>query len=127
MKTPFRAGKSPILVFVWSAAAGLAASLLLLSLFAYILTKKDVSPSLLPVFLLVSGFFGSLLSAFISTKKTKKRGMIAGVVSGLIFSGVFLLICYVLSGLSGSIKMLLLVPVALVGGLLGGLAAKNLR
>ena len=127
MKTAFKAGKSPVLVFVWSVAAGIAAALILLAVFAFIMTKKDMDAWLLPVFLLCAGFAGSFTAAFISTKKTKKRGMIAGLVSGLIFSGVFLLLCYIMSGFTGSIKMLLLIPVSLAGGTVGGIAAKNMK
>ena len=127
MKKTFTAGKSPIPVILKSVAAGLTAAMVLLAVFAYISTKNDIKPTLLPVFLLSADFIGSLIAAWIGTKKTKKRAMIAGLVSGLIFSGVFLLLCYMLSGFSGSIRMLLLIPAAIAGGFIGALVSKRLR
>lgn len=127
MKGKNRAGKSPFLLFATGTLIGLIAAGIWISLFALIITKEDFSSSFLPVFLLIAGFCGSFTASVIITRKTKIRGILSGLISAVIFSFLFMLICICAGKLQLHPKILLLLPVDLVGGMIGGVIAKNMR
>ena len=121
------AGKSGILYFIKGTAAGLAVSAELISLFAFFLTKKDISVSALPYVLIAIGGIGCFIGALISSRYRNLRGIISGAICALAFSALFVPLCFILSGFAGG-SYLFIMPVAhLLCGCLGGIISKNFR
>ena len=127
MKRINRAGKSPAVIFGLGALGGMLAAWIMISLFALLLTKIDVNIKYIPYFLLAAGFAGSWIAAVLSTRKTTMRGIVSGMLSAGVFSCLFLLLCFIICGFHFHLKMFTLLPVDLIGGMLGGILAKNMR
>lgn len=127
MKTKFKTGKSLQSNIVTSLAFGLCISFLFIVIFGLMLTQKDVSIKILPVFLILSGVFGTIVSSFIITKKSKLRGILSGLISGAAFSLLFLLIGFIVSGFHFSMKTLIILPVLMIASVITGILTRNLR
>ncbi|MCH5197925.1 MAG: TIGR04086 family membrane protein [Oscillospiraceae bacterium] len=127
MRSKTKTQKSPLKSIVAGTCIGIILSLLLISVFAFILTKKDIEIKHLPLFILIAGAIGSLSSSFINTKKLKLRGIFSGLISSLVFSGVYLLICFIASGFSVSLVLLITIPLNTAAGVIGAIISRNLR
>lgn len=127
MRTQTKKPKTPIKSIAIGTFIGIITAAVLISVFAFIITKKDIEIKYLPSFVLISGAVGSFISAFINSKKLQLRGIFSGFLSSLIFSGVYLLICFILSGFSVSITLFITVPLNIITGIIGAIISKNLR
>lgn len=127
MRTKTANQKTPIKSIIIGTFIGIITAAVLISVFAFILTKKDIEIKFLPSFVLISGGLGSLVSSFINTKKLHLRGIISGLISSLVFSGIYIFICFILSGFSASITLFLSFPINIITGIIGAIISKNLR
>ena len=102
-------------------------SLILLFIFALILTFTNISESTInPVIIVISGI-SILLGSSISTLKIRKNGLLNGGLVGLIY----ILTIYLLSSLTGSgfninIYSIIMSIVSIIAGMLGGIIGVNL-
>lgn len=105
---------------------GLLISALIILIVAFISTKEDIKTDILPYFVLIAGGAGSLISSFFNTRKLKLKGLLAGLISGLVFSGIFLILIFVLSGFSAKLFLFITIPVNIFTALLGMVISKNI-
>lgn len=103
-------------------------SLILLFIFALILTFTSISESTInPVIIVICGI-SILIGSSISTLKIRKNGLLNGGLVGLIY----ILVIYLLSSITGSgfslnIYSLVMIIVSVIAGMIGGIIGVNLK
>lgn len=127
MRTKFKTGKSLQSSILTGLAVGFCVTCFFVVIFGFILTKKDVSTKILPVFLILSAVFGSILSSFIITRKSKMRGIVSGLISGAAFSVIFIFLGFIFGGFHISLKTLIILPIVILVSVVTGILTKNLR
>ena len=121
------AGKSPFILFIKGSALGILFSAALICLFAFILTKKDVSVTVLPYILFCIGGIGAFISAFTAASNRNIRGVISGLIAALTFTVIFVPLTFLMSGFSTGPYLLLMPIIHIICGCLGGIVSKNIR
>lgn len=103
-------------------------TLILLLIFALVLTYTSVSENTIkPVIIVVSGI-SILVGSSISTLKIRKNGLINGALVGIIY----ILTIYLLSSITGTgfainIYSLIMIIVAIIMGMVGGIIGVNIK
>ena len=93
MKTKYKTKNNSLLsAFLTGNCIGLFIFGIFASIFAIILTKKDIFNETVRYFLLVSAFFATFASSFYPARKTKIQGFLVGTINGLIISVILILI-----------------------------------
>ena len=98
---------------------------ILIAIFALIISKNDVSDTIVQVLTLTALGLASLFCSFINQKKTKQRGIVIGLISG---AELFLIIFIIgLFGDNGVFTFLMLKKLLTVvlSGMLGGILSAN--
>ena len=113
--------------FLSGVLSGIAVSVIVLTVCAVILTKKDVAQPRLPIMLLAACALGSVCCAFICAKQIDFRGIVTGIISAGILSVLYLIILFLCSGFSISGWMAAILAADLLLGAGAGIAAKNMR
>ncbi len=128
MKTKYKTkNRSLLSAFLTGNCIGLIVFGVFTSIFALILTKKDISNETVRYFLLISEFFAAFASSFYPTRKTKMKGIIAGLINGTIISLILLLLLLTINKLNVTFHTFLTVPLGLIGGAAGGIVASNMK
>ncbi len=97
----------------------------LIAVFAIIISKTDVSDTVVEVLTLFALGVASFFCAFINQKKTKQRGIVIGAISG---AEIFIIIFIVgLFGTNGVFTLLMLKKLltVMLAGVLGGILSAN--
>lgn len=98
---------------------------ILIAVFAIIVTKTDVSNTVIEVLTLFALGCASFFCAFINQKKTRQRGIVIGTISG---AEIFLIIFIIgLFGANGVFTLLMLKKLltVLISSILGGILSAN--
>lgn len=92
-------------------------------LFAFIITKIDVTDKVVSVLSGAALCIGAYAGGYVSAKKRKRNGLFMGVLCGLFMFLVILIIgtffVHTISGISPSLKLVLTVICGSVGGIVG--------
>ena len=104
----------------------LVLTLLLLLVFAIILTYTNVSESMIPAVIIVITAISLLIGSSIANKKIKKNGILNGGMIG----GIYLLSLYIISSvINGSfsmgLKSIIMVTIGILFGIIGGIIGVN--
>lgn len=116
---------NPTVIYLFSVLKGLVVLMVGLSVVSVIVMKStDFN---LFTKLIVYGFilFGGFLSGFFANRKLKGRGIVNGILASLIYAVVFLIICVIAMGFNISPEILIVLPVSIVGGIIGGIISAN--
>lgn len=102
------------------------ATLLLLFIFAVILTYTEVSENMIPAVIIVVTAISLLIGSSIANRKIKKNGIINGGIIG----GIYLTTLYIISSaVSGSfslgVKSIIMIIVGILFGVIGGIIGVN--
>ena len=103
-------------------------SLILLLVFAMLLTYTNIAENTInPVIIVITGI-SILIGSGISTLKIRKNGLLNGGLVGLIY----ILTIYILSGLTGSgfgvnINSIIMIVVSIIAGMIGGIIGVNFK
>lgn len=103
-------------------------SLILLFIFAMLLTYTNISENTInPVIIVITGI-SILIGSGISTLKIRKNGLLNGGLVGLIY----VLTIYLISGVTGSgfgvnIYTIIMMFTCIISGMIGGIIGVNLR
>ena len=119
--------KSLLSAFLTGNCIGLFIFGIFASIFAIILTKKDIYNETVRYFLLVSAFFATFVSSFYPARKTKIKGFLVGTINGLIISMLLILLLLICNKFNVSLHTFLVFPICLIGGVSGGIIASNMR
>lgn len=120
--------KKKIVSILKGSAISIILSIILLTIFALLLTYTTLSEStIVPVVLTITGI-SILAGSTISSRKIKKNGLICGGAIGLIYILFLYLassICF--AGFSFSIYSLIMLVVGIITGIIGGIIGVNIH
>lgn len=115
--------KGKIAVYLVSVVLGFVMTFILMLLFAVLSVTLDLAESFATPFASVAAALGSLFSAFLSSKRLKKGGLVNGLVCG---SAIFIISAAIALGVDeGSLTLntlfnfLIIMLSALIGGVWG--------
>ena len=99
----------------------------LIAVFAFVVTKKDFSDTVVEIMTLCALGISSFIGAIINTKKLKIKGVLAGLITA---GEIFVIVLIVsLFGENGSLTLLTLkkLLVILIPGIIGGILSANTK
>lgn len=117
-----------IMRVVKGSVASIFITLILLFIFAMLLTYTNIGENTInPVIIVITGI-SILIGSGISTLKIRKNGLLNGGLVGLIY----ILTIYLLSGITGSgfgvnVYTIIMMFVCAISGMIGGIIGVNLR
>ena len=120
--------KKSIIRIVKGSVTSIVLTLVLLLIFALILTYTAITENTIkPVIIVVTGI-SILVGSSVSTLKIRKNGLINGSLVGLIY----ILTIYLISSITGTgfsinIYSLIMVIVSIITGMIGGIIGVNMR
>ncbi len=119
--------KKTILRIIKGSAFAIILSLILLTIFAILLTYTTLSETtIMPVVLIITGI-SILIGSTISTRKIQKNGLFYGAAVGLIYIIILYLASSIsMTGFSLSANSLIMLAVGTVTGMIGGIIGVNL-
>ncbi len=116
---------NPAIIYLISSVKGLVVLAIGLSVVSVII-MKSTDFNLFTKFIIYGlVIFGGFLSGFFANKKLKCRGIVNGTVASLAFAIIFSLICIIAMRFNISPEILILFPVSIVGGIVGGIISAN--
>ncbi len=120
--------KKNIIRIIKGSVFSIILSLILLLIFAVLLTYTDISEStIVPVVTIIVGV-SILLGSTISTIKIKKNGILNGGLVGLIYTiALYILSSIVLTNFSFNINSLIMIATSVIAGMIGGIIGVNLN
>ena len=104
------------------------ATLILLFIFATVLTYTDVAETTIPAVIIVITAISLLIGSGIASRKMKKNGLLNGAIIG----GIYLLIIYLISSIAGesfgiNFKSIIMIIAGIICGILGGIIGVNTK
>lgn len=107
-----------------SSALGAVSSMVLLALFAFLLSMSDISEGYLTFFGYLAIALGALLCGLIASMRSKQKGLMYGLISGLLMFFVLFIFRLVLAGaesftINSLFQLLVIVLLSGVGGIFG--------
>lgn len=116
-----------IIKIIKGSVGGIILTLILLLIFAAVLTYTNVEESTIKPVIIVITVISILVGSSISTLKIKKNGMINGAIVGLIY----ILTIYLISSITGSgfalnIYSIIMIIAAIISGVIGGIIGVNI-
>ena len=128
MKTKHKTKNNSLLsAFLTGICIGLFVFGAFASIFAIILTKKDIFNETVRYFLFTSAFFATFASSFYPARKTKIKGFLIGTINGLIISVILILLILICNKFNVAFHTFLVIPICLIGGVTGGIIASNMK
>ena len=115
-------GYSAFFVILKAVAVGLAVSSVVLLLFSFVMTKKDIPFSLINPLSAGLLMLASFLAGFIAAKDFKRRGMLTGALCGAVIFVAALIASAMFSaeiGAAAAIKLAISALSGAIGGILG--------
>lgn len=102
-------------------------TLILLFIYAILLTSTNIPESTMSVVVITITGISILIGSSISSFKIKKRGIVNGGLVGLIYIiTIYLISSIALIGFSMNINSIVMIIVAIVTGMIGGIIGVNL-
>lgn len=116
-----------IIKIIKGSVGGIILTLILLLIFAAVLTYTNIEESTIKPVIIVITVISILVGSSISTLKIKKNGMINGAIVGLIY----ILTIYLISSITGSgfalnIYSIIMIIAAIISGVIGGIIGVNI-
>ena len=120
--------KKKILSIIKGCVFAIILSIILLTIFALLLTYTTLSESTItPVVLIITGI-SILAGSTISSRKIKKNGLIYGGIVGFIYFFIlYLASSLCLTGFSVSANSFIMLAVGVIAGIIGGIIGVNLN
>lgn len=120
--------KKKILSIIKGCVFAIILSIILLTIFALLLTYTTLSESTItPVVLIITGI-SILAGSTISSRKIKKNGLIYGGIVGFIYFFIlYLASSLCLTGFSLSANSFIMLAVGVIAGIIGGIIGVNLN
>lgn len=94
---------------------------------SFILYKTDRSSTFIYVIPLGFAFVGAFFCGVSVQKKVGGRGFLTGTLSAFPYAFTILLLVCIILGFKVGVNILLVIPICILGGLIGGITAVNTR
>lgn len=126
MEAKVKADKN-IIRIIKGSAFSILITLILLFIYAILLTSTNIPESTMSVVVITITGISILIGSSISSFKIKKRGIVNGGLVGLIYIiTIYLISSIALIGFSMNITSIIMLIVAIVIGMIGGIIGVNL-
>lgn len=126
MEAKVKADKN-IIRIIKGSAFSILITLILLFIYAILLTSTNIPESTMSVVVITITGISILIGSSISSFKIKKRGIVNGGLVGLIYIiTIYLISSIALMGFSMNITSIIMLIVAIVIGMIGGIIGVNL-
>lgn len=103
-------------------------TLILLFIFAVVLTYTNISESTIPAVIIVITAISLLMGSSIANRKIRKNGLINGAIIGVIYLLIIYIISSIISGTFGmNFRSILMVFIGILFGILGGIVGVNTK
>ena len=106
---------------------GLIFLLIATAVTAFVLTKSDLGYQLLRYTLCFMTAVAAFVAGFVSKKKNRLKGIVCGLISGMAVLAVVMAILLIVCGVNIRGESVLLIPSAMISGMLGGVISSNVR
>lgn len=101
-------------------------SLVLLLIYATLLTTTDISETTMPPVVMTISGISILIGSSISSLKIKKQGMLNGALVGMIYMIlIYLLSSILLVGFTIDMKSIMMIGIGIIAGMIGGIIGVN--
>lgn len=117
--------QKPIIVYLLSSLKGLVVSFAGLTLTCFLLMNNGSFNVFTKIIIYVIIGAGAMLSGFIANKKLRGRGYINGLLSAIIYLALYIVTALLLMHFKVNTNILILVPVAVLSGISGGIISAN--
>lgn len=112
-------------IYLFAAAKGLVFTFICFFIISFLLYKNNNFSFFYKMIIYLSIALGAFISGFIAYKKVRGRGFINGIICSLIFCAALLLVLIIAMKLNFSGNLLILLPITVVSGFLGGTVSAN--
>lgn len=103
-------------------------TLLLLFIFANLLTYTDMSESTIPPVIIIITAISILIGSSITTIKIKKNGILNGALLGIIYiSIIYILSSATKTGFTFNFSSIIMIIISLISGAIGGIVGVNMK
>lgn len=106
---------------------GLASFLILISLFAFVITRIDLSENQIKICAVLCSALSSFIGGFSSTRSIRRKGVYLGAVTSLSMTVLIFLILLAVNGTDIGYTFFIVMPITLLTGSIGGISAVNIR
>ncbi|CDZ24197.1 hypothetical protein CCDG5_1080 [[Clostridium] cellulosi] len=113
--------------FLTGLIVGIITSIILLLIFSFIMTVRDIPEGVVPTLSAISVSIGSIVGGFVSAKMFGKSGLIVGALIGLVLFLIMMLAGAAVQGNGAKVSALIKAVVSLVSGGIGGVVGVNSR
>ena len=117
--------QKPVIVYLLSSLKGFVVSFAGLTLTCFLLMNNSSFNVFTKIIIYVIIGAGAMLSGFIANKKLRGRGYINGLLSAVIYLALYIVITLLLMHFKVNTNILILVPVAVLSGISGGIISAN--
>ncbi|MCD7741688.1 MAG: TIGR04086 family membrane protein [Ruminococcus sp.] len=111
------------LTLLASAVCGFAAVFLCILFFSFVMTRIDVSESVLSVLTSAGLCVGAYVGGYVASRRRRRSGLLMGLLVGLFMFGIIFLLSYIFAGSAGgfspSARLVMTLVCAAVGGVVG--------
>lgn len=125
MKNETRSAGDKILIYLLSIVVGFISTFILMLLFAFVSVTADLSDMFATPFASLSAAFGSVLSAYLSSRKLGSGGLLNGIICGGIMFLIIFLISLLIDDGGITINTLFNFIILLLSGIIGGVWGVN--
>ncbi len=108
-------------------AISIGITLLLLLIFAVVLTYTEISENAMPVVIIAISGVSILIGSSISTLKIKKNGMIHGALSGFFYMVIIYALSSIENGFLLNSTAFIMIGVSIFMGAIGGIVGVNIK
>lgn len=103
-------------------------TLILLLIISALLTFTSIPEGTIPIMLIIASAISIIIGSIISSKKLSKRGILNGMIVGIIYIiCIYLLSSIFITGFSMNLKSLIMIITSAIAGMLGGIIGVNLN
>lgn len=117
--------------FIFGTVSGTVLILVLFALFAVAITKFSISAGILSLLVVIAGGLGAFLAGYIASRAIGRKGLVIGLVSGVIFVVILAISSLASAGNFGGgqslTKFIVILAAAALGGVLGVNSKKSRR
>ncbi len=117
--------QKPVIVYLLSSLKGFVVSFAGLTLTCFLLMNNGSFNVFTKIIIYVIIGAGAMLSGFIANKKLRGRGYINGLLSAVIYLALYIVTALLLMHFKVNANILILVPVAVLSGISGGIISAN--
>ena len=117
--------------FIFGTVSGTVLILILFALFAVAITKFSISAGILSLLVVIAGGLGAFVAGYIASRIIGRKGLVIGLVSGVIFVIILAISSLASAGSFGGgqslTKFIVILAAAALGGVLGVNSKKSHR